>query len=279
MRAFITGSKGQLGAEFVRLFESNGWDYAGADIDTLDLTNADAVQEALMNYRPSLILNCAAYNMVDMAEADSAPAYAVNVDAVRFLARAAMRLEAKFVHFGTDYVFDGTKGTPYDESDVVNPLNHYGRSKLKGEECAFVVPRALVFRLSWVYGRGTQNFMHKLLGWAKNPAPLRVADDETSVPTGVVEIVSTVMGALKVGLGGRWHLTASGHCSRYDWASTTLRACGVDKEIVPARMADFNLPAPRPLFSAMSNAALCRELGIIVPHWQEAVETFIGNNK
>jgi dTDP-4-dehydrorhamnose reductase len=279
MRTFITGSKGQLGAEFVRLFEAKVWNYAKADIDTLDLTDPHAVQAALMNFKPSLILNCAAYNLVDKAEVDPAPAYAVNADAVSSLAEVAMKLKSKFVHFGTDYVFDGSKTAPYTENDKENPLNYYGRSKLQGEEFALTVPHALVFRLSWVYGRGTQNFMHKLLGWAKNPTPLRVAVDEKSVPTGVVDIVPAVMDALKSGLDGRWHLTASGHCSRFEWASTILRACGVDKEIMPARMADFNMTAPRPLFSVMSNAALCCELGIKIPHWQEAVEKFIGNKK
>ena len=279
MRVFITGSKGQLGAAFVKHFQTNGWDYAAADVDTLDISDVNAVMDAVMPYRPGMIINCAAYNLVDKAEAEPAAAYTVNAEGVRNIAIAARRLESTFVHFGTDYVFDGAKKAPYTEKDAVNPLNKYGASKLKGEEYALEVPGALVLRLSWVYGAGHQNFMHKLLGWAKNPGPLRVADDEVSVPTSVGDIVDGTLEALKAGLFGRWNLTNSGLCSRYDWAKVALKEFGVDKEIVPAKMADFNLPAPRPGYSAMSNAALSSELAITIPHWQESVEKFIRENK
>ena len=279
MRVFITGSKGQLGAAFVKHFQTNGWDYAAADVDTLDISNVNAVMDAVMPYRPGMIINCAAYNLVDKAEAEPAAAYTVNAEGVRNIAIAARRLESTFVHFGTDYVFDGAKKAPYTEKDAVNPLNKYGASKLKGEEYALEVPGALVLRLSWVYGAGHQNFMHKLLGWAKNPGPLRVADDEVSVPTSVGDIVDGTLEALKAGLFGRWNLTNSGLCSRYDWAKVALKEFGVDKEIVPGKMADFKLPAPRPGYSAMSNAALSTELSIKIPHWQEAVEKFIRENK
>ena len=279
MRVFITGSKGQLGAAFVKHFQTNGWDYAAADVDTLDISNVNAVMDAVMPYRPGMIINCAAYNLVDKAEAEPAAAYTVNAEGVRNIAIAARRLESTFVHFGTDYVFDGAKKAPYTEKDAVNPLNKYGASKLKGEEYALEVPGALVLRLSWVYGAGHQNFMHKLLGWAKNPGPLRVADDEVSVPTSVGDIVDGTLEALKAGLFGRWNLTNSGLCSRYDWAKVALKEFGVDKEIVPGKMADFKLPAPRPGYSAMSNAALSTELSIKIPHWQESVEKFIRENK
>jgi len=279
MRVFITGSKGQLGTAFIKHFQANGWEYAAADVDTLDISSVNAVMDAVMPYRPGMIINCAAYNLVDKAEAEPAAAYAVNAEGVRNLAIAARRLECTLVHFGTDYVFDGAKRAPYTEKDAVNPLNKYGSSKLKGEEYALDVPGALVLRLSWVYGAGHQNFMHKLLGWAKNPGPLRVADDETSVPTYTEDIVATTMEALKAGLFGRWNLTNTGSCSRYEWAKAALKAFGVEKEIVPAKMAHFNLPAPRPGYSAMSNAALSAELAIKIPHWQESVEKFIRENK
>lgn len=279
MRALILGSKGQLGAAFERRFRANGWDYAAADADTLDITDVNAVMDAVIPYRPGLIINCAAYNLVDKAEAEPEKAYAVNAEGVRFLALAARRLESKLLHFGTDYVFDGAKGTPYAETDAANPLNNYGASKLKGETYALETPDALVLRLSWVYGAGQQNFIHKLLGWAAKPGPLRVCDDEISVPTCTEDIVDAAMEALKAGLTGRWHLTAGGSCSRYEWAAAALRAHGVQKELQPAKMAEFALPARRPAYSAMANAALCRELAVKIPHWRESVEKFIRENK
>lgn len=278
MRTFITGCKGQLGAAFVERFSANGWDYAAADLDTLDITDGNAVMDAIMAYRPGLIINCAAYNLVDKAQTQAERAYAVNAEGVRNLAFAARKLESTFVHYGTDYIFDGAKGAPYVEADVPNPLSVYGLSKLKGEEYARQTPGSLILRLSWVFGRGEQNFVRKVLGWARQPGPLSVTADEVSVPTCTEDIVDATMAALSRGLSGTWHLTNTGYCSRLDWARLILKESGLDKEIVPARMADFNLPARRAEFSAMSNAALCGELGITIPSWQEATAKFIKEN-
>lgn len=279
MRVFITGAKGQLGTEFIRLFEGNGWEYIAADHDALDISDGDAVLKAVMPCRPGLIINCAAYNLVDKAESDPKTAWAVNAEGVRNLAFAARQLESKLVHFGTDYVFDGEKRAPYAEADAPNPLGEYGRSKLKGEDYALDCPGSLVLRVSWLYGRGTRNFMHKLLGWAESSAPLRVAEDETSVPTFAGDAVTMVMAALREGITGRWHLSGGEPCSRYEWARAALRAYGREKEVLPAKMADFGLPARRPGYSALSNAALCGELGVKPPHWRDSVEKFIAETK
>lgn len=278
MRALILGSKGQLGAAFAERFQKNGWDYAAADLDELDISDRAAVMAALMDYKPGLVVNCAAYNLVDKAETETARAYAVNAEGPRHLAFASEKLEFKLVHFGTDYVFDGAKGAPYTEADQPAPLNAYGASKLKGEEYALSAPGGLVLRLSWVFGRGSQNFIHKLRGWAQNPGPLKISSDEVSVPTGVEDIVDVTLAALGRGLFGRWHLTNTGACSRLDWAKLILKESGVAKEILPASMADFKLPARRPGYSVMSNAALCGELGIKIPSWQDATAKFIKEN-
>ncbi len=278
MRTFIVGAKGQLGAAFLERFGRNGWDHAAADVDTLDIADPDAVMNAMTAYRPALIINCAAYNQVDKAETEPEKAFAVNAGGPRNLALAARKLEAKLVHYGTDYVFDGEKGKPYVETDATGPLNAYGASKLKGEEYALQVPGALVFRLSWVFGRGTQNFIHKLRGWAGGPGPLKVTSDEISVPTAAETAADVTLAALGRGLSGRWHLANTGSCSRLEWARLILKESGLEKEIVPASMEDFKLPARRPAFSAMSNRALCGELGIAVPSWQEATVRFIKEN-
>ncbi|HBA61051.1 MAG TPA: dTDP-4-dehydrorhamnose reductase [Elusimicrobia bacterium] len=279
MRVFITGAKGQLGTSFVRRFEANGWDYQAADVDTLDITDVNAVMDALMPYRPGLIINCAAYNLVDKAETDAAAAYAVNAEGPRNLSLAARKLESTLVHFGTDYIFDGAKAAPYTEADKPNPLNVYGSSKLKGEEYVLQAPGSLVLRLSWVFGRGEQNFIHKLKGWAAKPGPLRISVDEVSVPTYTEDVVSVALEALKCGLMGVWHLANTGRCSRYDWARLALAEYGIDKELLPAKMAEFKTAARRPGYSAMSNAALSAELGLKIPSWEEAVKAFIRENK
>ena len=279
MRTFITGSKGQLGAAFVELFKANGWDYAAADADTLDITDGNAVAGAVLNYRPALVLNCAAYNLVDKAETESAKAFAVNAEGPRNLAYVARKLEASLVHFGTDYVFDGVKAAPYVEADKPNPLNNYGLSKLKGEEYVLQVPGSLVLRLSWVFGQGEQNFMHKLRGWAENPGPLRVSADEVSVPTSTADVVAVTMEALKRGLMGVWHLTNTGQCSRYEWAKLALKEYGIKKEVIPVCMVEFKTAARRPGYSVMSNAAISTELAVKIPCWEDSVKAFIRESK
>jgi len=279
MRAFIFGSKGQLGKAFAHRFEREGWEFLGADIDELDITNPAAVTEIMMVYRPGLVINCSAYNLVDKAETDSKTAMDVNAYAVRSIALEVKKLETTLVHFGTDYVFDGTKKTPYTEKDQTNPLNVYGKSKLKVEEFALEPMGSSVFRLSWVYGEGRQNFIYKLKQWCEKDGPLHIADDEVSVPTYTEDVVDAVMTAMNRGLFGLWHLPGSGYCSRLEWAKEILRLCGIEKEIIPAKTADFKLPAKRPGFSAMSNLALSKELGINILDWHDSLSKFIGGKK
>jgi dTDP-4-dehydrorhamnose reductase len=279
MRAFIFGSKGQLGRAFAKRFEKEGWEYLGADSDELDVTNPMHVAEVLSIYRPGLIINCSAYNQVDLAENDRKTAMDVNAYALRSIAMEAKKFETTLVHFSTDYVFDGSKKAPYTEQDKTNPLNVYGESKLAGEKYALEPMGASVFRLSWLYGDGKQNFIYKVRQWAEKEGPLKIADDEISVPTYTEDVVDAVMAAMQRGLSGLWHLPNSGFCSRYEWAKEILRLAGIKKEIIPAKMADFNTAAKRPGYSAMSNAALCRELGIKIPDWRDSLARFLSGKR
>ena len=279
MRAFIFGSKGQLGRAFAKRFEKEGWEFLGADCDELDVTNPMHVAEVLSIYRPGLIINCSAYNQVDLAESNQKLAMDVNAYALRSIAMEAKKFETTLVHFSTDYVFDGEKKSPYTEQDKPNPLNVYGESKLAGEKYALEPMGASVFRLSWVYGEGKQNFIYKVRQWAEKEGPLKIADDEISVPTYTEDVVDAVMAAMQRGLCGLWHLPGTGHCSRYEWAKEILRLAGIEKEIILAKMADFPAAAKRPGYSAMSNAAVCRELGIKIPDWHDSLAKFISVKK
>lgn len=275
MKIFITGSKGQLARAFLSRFEQRGDTVCAHDIDTLDIADPIAVAEAAAAFRPAVIINCAAYNLVDKAEQDSETARRANALGPQNLAEAAKKHGALFVHYGTDYVFDGDKRTPYTEADQPNPINNYGHSKLEGEELALTSgARCMVLRLSWVYGQGQQNFIYKLSQWAKNQPELKITADETSVPTFAGDIADVTLKAMESGLSGRWHLTNSGCCSRYEWARLAVKAMGLNVKLVPAKLADFNLPAKRPVFSAMSNAAISRELGSAIPYWSESAEKF-----
>jgi dTDP-4-dehydrorhamnose reductase len=276
MKIFITGSKGQLAESFLRRFERDGIEYRAHDIDTIDIADAQSVNTAVEAFKPSVIINCAAYNLVDKAETDTDTAIRANATGPQNLAAAAKKAGAFMVHFGTDYIFDGEKaGVPYVEADKPNPLNVYGKSKLQGEDFvrASGAP-SLVLRLSWVFGHGRQNFIFKLREWAAKQPELRITADEVSVPTYTEDIVVATMAALKKGTQGTWHLTNAGFCSRYVWATTALEAMGIQKKVIPVSMNEFKTAAKRPGFSAMSNAALCSELGIEIEHWSEATKKF-----
>ena len=266
-----------MAGAFLRRFEEQGHACLCRDLDTLDIGDRDAVMRDVRACNPGLIVNCAAYNLVDKAEQDPETAFRANAHGPENLAFAAAETGAFLIHFGSDYIFDGAKiPGPYDENDKPNPLNKYGASKLEGERLIRKTGvRHLILRVSWLFGNGNQNFMVKLLQWAKNPGALIVAEDEVSVPTCAGDVVAGALAALKTGLEGTWHLPNTGSCSRYEWAGLILKTLNINKELIPGRMADFNLPARRPGFSAMSNSAISKELGITIPAWQDSARAFI----
>ncbi len=278
MKYLVTGKNGQLAREFIRTFEEQAIDFIAPDEAHLDITAFEKVKAVVGEYRPDVIINCAAYNLVDKAEQEKSAANAVNAAGPHNLAQAANAQKAVLVHFGSDYVFDGAKENGlYSEDDAVNPLNEYGKSKLAGEQHVLETnDRSLVLRLSWVFGPGKQNFLFKLREWTRNSEYLKIACDEFSVPTSTATVVDLTMKALAQGVNGRYHLTNSGYCSRYEWARVALSRMGIRKFIRPVSMDSFNLPAKRPKFSAMSNSRIASTLNIPIPSWEEAVESFLG---
>jgi len=277
MNYLITGRNGQLAQAFIKRFEKQSISFIAPDEAHLDITDYNCVFDAVTVHRPDVIINCAAYNNVDKAEQDMITAFAVNATGPKHLARAAAQQKALLVHFGSDYVFDGVKENGlYVESDEVHPLNEYGKSKLAGERHVLEeLDRSLILRLSWVFGKGKQNFIYKLSEWAKNNEYLKIACDEFSVPTYTDTVVNITLKAIEQGLTGRYHLTNSGFCSRYEWAKVILGGLGIKKFIRPVPMDIFNLPAKRPKFSAMSNAKIGKLLKSNIPSWEEAVTSFL----
>ena len=281
MKYLISGRNGQLARAFINTFEMKSIDFIAPDESKLDITKEAVVAEAVAGYKPDVIINCAAYNLVDQAEQEHENALAINARGAKYLAQAAARHKAILVHFGSDYVFDGMKESGlYTEKDQVNPLNEYGKSKLAGEEMVREASEdVLIFRLSWVYGYGENNFIYKLSEWAKNNEYLRIACDEFSVPTRTDTVVDVTLQSLGAGLRGLFHLTNSGFCSRYEWATLIVKSLAMKKFLRPVSMDTFHLPARRPKFSAMDNMRLSSELNLRIPSWEEAVESFLHKGK
>ncbi len=276
MKYLIAGKNGQLAKAFIRRLGERGADFLAPEKADLDITDPQKIRSICESYGPDVIINCAAYNLVDKAEEEPGNAFAVNASGPALLADAAGEHKALLVHFSSDYVFDGKKSDGlYTEADVPNPLNRYGKSKLDGERAVLEsAGRSLVFRVSWVFGEGKQNFISKLIGWSEKSDVLQIADNEISVPTYTYTIADTTLMALDHDLRGLYHLTSSGSCSRFEWAALVMKMSGIKKAMRPVPMQTFKLPAERPGFSAMSNERLSRELKVKIPGWEEGVKLF-----
>lgn len=279
MKYLITGAKGQLATEFIKTLDRQKVNYIPLGREQLDISNLNQVIEVVNHHKPDIIINCAAYNQVDLSESTGhTTAFLVNSVGVSNLVYASNLTGSLLVHYSTDYVFDGQKEAPYTEDDQPNPLNIYGRSKMVGEELIKAsTERHLIFRVSWVYGDGKQNFLYKLTQWAEKQPYLKIACDEFSVPTSTKTIVEATLKAIKKGLTGLYHLTNSGYASRYEWAKEYFKIKGVNKLIYPVYQSDFNLPAKRPRWSVMSNHMLAKELQTVIKFWDEELEDFLGD--
>lgn len=241
-----------------------------------DITSIDTLSSFIDSVKPNVIINCAAYNAVDLAEQQPDIAARINTSAVMNIAALCRDKHLTMVHYSSDYVFDGMKGDLYSESDPVNPLNVYGRTKRGGEEAVLNSgAEFLLFRTSWVFGNGAQNFIHKMLQWSQKNPVLKLTSDEVSVPTCTIDLVDVTLRSLDKGLSGLYHLTNSDYASRYEWGRYVAKKLSLSSTIVPVPMNAFPSPAQRPLFSAMSNRLVQHDLGMTIPDWRDAVDRFL----
>lgn len=292
MRILLLGGNGQLGWELRRTLAPLG-EVIALDTPEFDLSEEDQVRQRVRQTQPQFIVNAAAYTAVDQAESEPDLATKVNAHAPGILAEEAKSIGAALVHYSTDYVFDGTKGSPYQESDTPNPLNVYGRSKLEGERAIQQVGGTyLVLRTSWVYSLRRNSFVTKILQWARERTILRVVEDQISNPTWarmLAEVTAQVLAVANVQgiewLGercGLYHLAGDGYASRLEWAQAVLRydpqkAEQKVKEVLPARTDEFPTPAQRPLYSALDCTRFYQTFGLCLPPWEEALKMAMEN--
>ncbi|MFS8973109.1 dTDP-4-dehydrorhamnose reductase [Cupriavidus necator] len=284
----VTGSNGQIGFELRRSLAPLGRVVA-LDRSACDLVDPDQVRRALRAHRPDVIVNAAAYTAVDKAEAEPALAFAINAGTVEVLAEEARALGALLVHYSTDYVFDGSKDSPYVESDPVNPRSVYGKSKLAGEAAiaAAGIP-ALILRTSWVAGAHGGNFAKTMLRLARERDSLRVVADQHGAPTSAALIADAtaqivarhwLYGNRADFAAGIYHLAAAGETTWYAYAKEVLRhaaARGVALKAGPDDLegiaaAEYAAAAPRPANSRLNTAKVRQTFGIHLPPWEEGV--------
>jgi len=273
----ITGTNGQLAKEFIRLFSKDDIPFLALSRQELDVCNFFSVLNILKEIRPGVVINCSAYNNVDEAESRFYEALKVNGLGVYNLAIACMEIGAYLIHYSTDYVFDGKKGSLYAEEDKPNPLSKYATTKLIGENLLkeILSDRYLIFRVSWVYGDGTQNFIYKLISWSRQRDIIQVAFNEVSVPTHASFIALKSHKAIKKGLQGLYHLVPMGYASRFEWAKKVFEGLGIKKDIQPVSKEIFNLPAKRPDFSAMDSTKIRTDLEDHFTHWEDLLKGYL----
>jgi dTDP-4-dehydrorhamnose reductase len=294
----LTGKNGQVGRELLRLLPKLG-EVVAPGREQLDLSKRDDISRTIRDVRPQLIVNAAAYTAVDQAETDQTMAEAINQEAPGLMAVEAKKIGATLLHYSTDYVFDGTKRLPYDESDSANPINIYGKTKFAGEQAirSSGVPH-LIFRTAWVYATRGRNFLLTVLRLATEREELRIVSDQVGAPTCAVDLAAATCKIL-AGIAdrnpeqsvfskvcGTYHMSAAGQTTWYDFAKrileeaeanlhdltwfaeATKRRQLIARRLIPISTVEFGSPARRPAYSVLSNSHLVQSFGLSLPDWR-----------
>jgi dTDP-4-dehydrorhamnose reductase len=275
----VTGSAGQLGNE-LRVASKNysGYEFVFMDIDSLDITDSDAVADTINKTGPDWIINCVAYNFVDKAETDPEHAFSVNSRGPKNIAVAIKGTECRFIHVSTDYVFDGKSTTPYNETSETNPQSVYGRSKLEGEKNALSYINTMVIRTAWLYSSFGSNFVKTILRHAKEKESLKVVFDQTGTPTyaadlaeSMLSVISRIIRNQSIFRAGVYHFSDEGVCSWYDFASEIVIEAGLKCKINPILSGEYPSAAVRPSYSVLDKSKIKETYGIDIPHWRTSL--------
>jgi dTDP-4-dehydrorhamnose reductase len=280
MKILLTGSNGQLGYSFKKLFDSLKIKYIATDYQEMDITDDEAMEQFFdKNSNFTHIINCAAYNDVDKAETDE-KVKILNITAPYKLAEFAGKMEAIFVTYSTDFVFNGQKKEPYIEEDTPNPASVYGKSKYEGENKVLkIYNKSFIIRTSWLFGIGGNNFNKQIINWSKLRDSLNIVDDQISAPTYSADLAEFSWKLIKTEKYGLYHITNSGEASKYDQAKYVLEKIGWEGKLNRAKTADFNLPAKRPEYSKLSSEKVENLLGEKIPTWQSGIDRFLEEMK
>ncbi len=272
----LTGANGQLGQEFQADFRNRELPWIATDRQELDITDPDRVMGFVKAHPITCVINCAAYNNVDLAETEREACRAVNTHAPGHLARAAREKGVPFVTYSTDFVFDGNSVNPYVETDTPRPLSVYGMSKLEGEKMAMQNhPDALVLRTSWLFGAHGVNFVGRFLELCRSRDEIGMVADQVSAPTCTRDLVRATRLLLEARAFGLFHVSNSGVASKYEFALEIARSIGWAGRLSPIDSKEFPAPAARPAFSKLDTGKLERVTGWRPPAWQERVREVV----
>ncbi|HEX8170107.1 MAG TPA: dTDP-4-dehydrorhamnose reductase [Thermoanaerobaculia bacterium] len=273
----ITGAGGMVGADLCDVLSSDPHARVVAlSRAQLDITNIRGVETVLAEHAPSVVVNCAAYTKVDLAESEEAAACAANGSAVELLARACDASGALLVQLSTDFVFDGSKRTPYEPEDATHPLSAYGRSKLLGEVAAAHAREHLIVRTSWLFGTRGPNFVEAIRNQVrKGTDPLRVVEDQRGRPTYTPHLARAIVRLVAANARGIVHYADEEECSWYDFARAIVEESGASTRVKPVSTEEFPRPAKRPAYSVLSTARYEELTGAAPGRWRDGLREYL----
>lgn len=284
MNILVTGAYGQLGSEIKVLAENYPqFIFLFTDVDSLDITEENAVQRYFTENKVEAVINCAAYTAVDKAETDQELAHKINAIAPGILAAKAKLTGAKMIHISTDYVFAGSASQPYSETDEVNPQGVYGRTKLEGElKVLEKNPKAMIIRTSWLYSTFGKNFVKTMLRVGKERGELKVVFDQVGSPTYAADLASAILLILSKTknnsedfVPGIYHFSDEGVASWYDFALAIFELSDLKCKVNPVLSSEYPTPTKRPHYSVLNKSKIKNKFGIEIPYWRDSLEICI----
>lgn len=277
MKLLVLGARGMLGSDVMLAAESSGHEVTGYGHNELDITDIEALRRRFNRERPDVVINCAAWTDVDGAEDDADGALLVNGTAAGYVSEASAEFGAKVLYVSSDYVFDGLKGRDYVESDQVNPVSSYGRSKLAGEQATLLANRrSWVVRSSWLFGINGPNFVDTMLRLAADHGEVLVVRDQVGSPTWTWHLAHGLIRLIDTDAWGVHHMAAGGGCSWYDFAQEIFRQSAMDVKTLSATTDMLGRKAPRPPHSVLVSE---NTHAIELPAWQDGLAGYLAQRK
>lgn len=276
MKVLVTGINGQLGYDVVKELDKRGYIPIGVDREKVDLTDLSSINNLIKDSEVDAVIHCAAYTSVDKAEDDKELCEIVNILSVKEIVNTCKELDIPLVYISTDYVFDGTKEGEYIETDLVNPINVYGRTKLMGE--AFVkdiLDKYFIVRISWVFGENGNNFIDTMLRLSKEHKELNIINDQVGSPTYTKDLAPLLVDMIQTNKYGTYHATNEGFCSWYEFAKEIFKVKNIDIKVNPITTDKYITKAKRPLNSKMSKEKLEQNGFKRLRPWQEALKDYL----
>lgn len=278
MNILVTGVGGQLGHDVVKELEKRGHNPIGVDKKEMDLTSSKEIKFCIEKSKPDAIIHCGAYTAVDMAEENEELCTRVNATSTKEIAQCAKALDIPMIYISTDYVFDGNKDTDseYIEEDKTNPLNLYGKSKLKGEEFVKeILDKYYIVRISWVFGKNGNNFIKSMIRLAKDREELSIVNDQIGSPTYTKDLAVLLVDMIETDKYGVYHATNDGYCTWYEFAKEIFKLAGIDIKVNPISTQQYPTKARRPMNSKMSKDKLIDNNFKVLRNWKEALKEYI----